>query len=384
MNPRLMTLLGLLATILLVTGFFFAFDRVERERYVPARGEAAINPYLAAQMLLQDLGYEADAMYELDFERVDYEDTIVTRLDDVGYAPPQRVVVSDWVRSGGHLVLAVRRPPQDELGDWFATFGFEARWLNKEVGNDREALVDLGFLEDETDPLPGNRVRFDDLEGSDDYTAVTDQFGIIVGRKVFGNGVVTVVSGSPFTNYDLVPFDPQFEAEEGEEAKESATLLLDLVTGEFSPGNVWFLHRLDYPSLWQQLRENAPLLLWSAALLLVLGLWSAILRFGPLFGEADLRRRSVVEHIAASGRFSWRTGQMAAMTATSIDGVLRAAERRYPGIRNLARQKRDPLIAQISGQPLELIEEAFDPEPRLTRRSFTEHMSQLQRIRNSL
>ncbi|MEL6447077.1 MAG: DUF4350 domain-containing protein [Pseudomonadota bacterium] len=384
MNPRMITLLVILATVAGCSAFFLAFDRVPSSRFVPASGEARLNPFLAAQLLLEKTGYEADALVQLDFDRIDYEDTIVTRLDDVGYAPPQRESVTDWVQSGGHLVLEVRRPPEAAIADWLAGFGYKARWLDKEAGNDVEGLVEAGLIDDENFRLPNDRLRFDDLDDSGVYTAVTDQFGIIVGRRVFGNGVITVVSGSRFSNYDLVPLGARFSDTSDYDAKESATLLLDIVAGEFSPGRVWFLYRVDYPSLWQQLRENAPLLLWSAGLLLLLALWSAVQRFGPLFGEADQRRRSVVEHIAASGRFSWRTRQMAAMTATSIDGVLRAAERRYPGIRNLPRQKRDPLIAQISDLPLELIEAAFDPEPRVKRRSFTEHMSQLQRIRNSL
>ncbi|MEO0617562.1 MAG: hypothetical protein AAFY69_15640, partial [Pseudomonadota bacterium] len=300
------------------------------------------------------------------------------------YTPPQRALVTDWVASGGHLVLEVRRPPEAPLAEWLAGFGFQARWLSAEAGNDAEALRDAFRIDDESFVMPTQRVRFDDLDASDDYVAVTDQFGIIVGRKVFGDGVVTVVSGSRFTNYRLVPGASRWVSTTGESARESAALLLDIVAGEFSPGDVWFLYRVDYPSLWEQLRKNAPFLLLSAGLLLLLALWSAVQRFGPLFGEADLRRRSVVEHIAASGRFAWRTRQVASITATSIEGVLRSAERRYPGIRNLPRQKRDPLIAQISDLPLELIEQAFDPEPRVKRRSFTEHMSQLQRIRNSL
>ena len=384
MNPRMTTLLVLLAAVALCSGFFLAFDRVPTSRIVPASGEARFNPFLAAQLLLENTGYEADALVQLEFDRIEYEDTIVTRLNDVSYAPPQRELVTDWVQSGGHLVLEVRRPPEGAIADWLAGFGFAARWLDEDDADDVKSLIEAGLVGDEDFQLTGYRVRFDDLNESGDYTAVSDGFGIIIGRKVFGNGVVTVVSGTRFSNYDLVPVGARFSAGSEDEAKASAALLLDIVAGEFSPGRVWFLYRVDYPSLWQQLRENAPLLLWSAGLLLLLALWSAVQRFGPLFGEADQRRRSVVEHIAASGRFSWRTRQMAAMTATSIDGVLRAAERRYPGIRNLPRQKRDPLIAQSSDLPLELIEAAFDPEPRVNRRGFTEHMSQLQRIRNSL
>ncbi|MEO0617592.1 MAG: hypothetical protein AAFY69_15795, partial [Pseudomonadota bacterium] len=100
MNPRLITLLALLATVVGASGFFLAFDRMARERIVPARGEARINPYLAAQLLLQNAGFDADALVQLDVDQIDYEDTIVTRLSDVAYTPPQRALVTDWVASG--------------------------------------------------------------------------------------------------------------------------------------------------------------------------------------------------------------------------------------------------------------------------------------------
>jgi hypothetical protein len=62
----------------------------------------------------------------------------------------------------------------------------------------------------------------------------------------------------------------------------------------------------DMPALISWLWEHARELMISLLLIALLALWAVSRRFGPLRGLAPPVRRSVVEHIRASGGFQWR------------------------------------------------------------------------------
>ncbi len=108
-----------------------------------------------------------------------------------------------------------------------------------------------------------------------------------------GKGRIVLVAHNYFDNQALGRFD-------------HAQLLLAL--GALTPDakQVQIVHHLDVVKWYRALWQRFSLALVSVALGLALLLWSALRRFGPLLPEPSLERRSLLEHIDASGRWLWK------------------------------------------------------------------------------
>ena len=85
--------------------------------------------------------------------------------------------------------------------------------------------------------------------------------------------------------------------------------------------------RLTSPGIMEWLASDAWPALLAAALLLLLWLARIIPRFGPLEPDPPPVRRSLLEHIVASGRFLWSRGATAELVEAVRERVARAARR---------------------------------------------------------
>ena len=138
------------------------------------------------------------------------------------------------------------------------------------------------------------------------------------------------------------------------------------------------------PSLWRTLlRRGWPMWL-PLALLLAGWLWARMRRFGPLLPSPALERRSLLEHVAASGQHQWRYGRgdvlFDAMRAAMLERL----------------RRRDPQAAALDGEPqlVRLVErlklpaasmrDALQrPDPR-DAKAFVARIATLVRMRNRL
>jgi hypothetical protein len=82
------------------------------------------------------------------------------------------------------------------------------------------------------------------------------------------------------------------------------------------------------PPFLEWVRRDAWPVLAAAALLLVLWLARIIPRFGPLVPDAPPVRRSLLEHVVASGRFLWSRGAGAELVEAVSERAARTARRR--------------------------------------------------------
>ena len=117
--------------------------------------------------------------------------------------------------------------------------------------------------------------------------------------------------------------------------------------------------RIESPSLWEWLIENAWPVLAAAAVLLLIWLARIVPRFGPLEPEAPPVRRSLLEHLRASGRYIWSRGEASALIDAVRDRVWRTALRRRGGLKGLAHSKAQATLAEIAGRPLATVQEAM-------------------------
>jgi hypothetical protein len=101
-----------------------------------------------------------------------------------------------------------------------------------------------------------------------------------------------------------------------------AALLWQLtrMTGD---GPVWLVYAEDLPSLWRLIWEHARPVVWAAATLALWLIFAGSRRFGPVLPAASSARRSLTEHIIASGWFDWRQGHGETLLADMRGRVLR-------------------------------------------------------------
>src|SRR5438105_5815256 len=139
-----------------------------------------------------------------------------------------------------------------------------------------------------------------------------------------GRGNVTLVSGlSRFSNYAIALDD-------------HAEVLSALFTVYQPKGEVRIMTRLDVPSLWRWLADNATAALASAALLLAFWLWRIIPRFGVARAERGQGRRSLIEHLRAVGRFLWRRRALDVLLDAARNNLLARISTRHAALAGLS------------------------------------------------
>lgn len=369
-------LLIVLVAVLIGSWAISNYERVPSSEYVGWQGEARFNDFFAAELLLEELDIDSDSQATLKPSQwlPDSADTIVTQLSAAFSGEEESLLLTEWVENGGHLILL---PPPDltyEVEDYLATLGFsfyevedEEEQENEEAAGDEDE-EDYDYLVN----LDLARYRISDLYEDDSATTVSDDFGAIVMRRELGNGVVTVVSSEYF-----------FTKSELREA-DHARLLLDIVAGEFDSGQVWFIYSTEFAPLWALIWAAAPAVVLSAALLIVLWLWSVIPRFGPRRGTHIEGRRSIIEHMSAAGRFMWKKHGAKHLCLASTQAVIRSAERTAVGIGRKSRQEQAQLIARITGQSPQFVLDAINATDASSHREFTQQIQRLQQLRKKL
>jgi len=145
---------------------------------------------------------------------------------------------------------------------------------------------------------------------------------------------------------------------------------------------------------WIRVRDAETLLakLWHVAapavivlaLALLLALWRAIPRFGPMTPAAPLARRSLAEQIRAHARFAWRTRRLDALRSAARRAMEDAARRHIPAYERLAIAARIQALARRSGVPAAEIETALKPSPGATAELQREAVASLLRLRGAL
>jgi len=316
-------------------------EKVETEVDTGYRGAARVNPLLAAERLYTALGVPARTL-----------PGAPGKLPPAGFAlivvSPKRSLTAKragellaWVGHGGRLVLALDEAPAlDPILAHFDVRGVRGVGApaapsseddeEKSAETERE-LVDVA--------LPGGgtakiqvaktpRLR----EGS---TAPRFAAGPEKGRFLLrfdeGKGRVLLLSDAGFlTNEHIGEGDHARLAWALVQGADPYNTVTDKPAPEEPPRGVWIVVRETLPTLSGLVARHA----WAAALssLLLLGawLWSAGVRFGPVLPDSPRHRRSLLEHIEASGDFLLRTGRGEDLAQSARQALLRRIEAREP------------------------------------------------------
>ncbi|MEA3412643.1 MAG: DUF4350 domain-containing protein [Pseudomonadota bacterium] len=315
--------------------FFNTFERREEDVNVGYRGEARSNELLAAERFLGAMALEVDRLGSAGRlgETLPAESVVVMVRRRASDSPQGVARRLDWIEAGGHLVVAARHhipPGWEEVegpvavpDDLLDALGIEVvtGFLSEEQAAEATVpAVELadgdGFVEVDFDPAWR-------LQVTDAADAVTHagEFGIHVVRSPRGEGKVTVLS------------DMDFATNEAIGRADHAEFLWRLLRTETEPPRrIWFMAPENMAAFWVRLWHRSWMLIASLALLLVAWIASAAPRFGPLVPTPVPGRRSLIEHVDASGRYYWRSGGGDRLLGAVETALLREAGHRRKAV----------------------------------------------------
>jgi len=405
------------AAALAVGAFFLLFKQVEEEVDAQPRGLAAQNPWYAMERLLGDLGVPTSSRYGLG-QLPPSDHVIVLLTTNDAQRGPLAERLSGWVAAGGHLVLApAEATPEPSL---FSLFGDEPSG----AGSDGDSgAADPEGDDSGAPPLAGSAPPADGgsdtaapaEDGALPQDALLDDLGVLIAERWVGGvrarvevqsprvealralrvqAVPTVVIWSeptylPDDGQDLEVWhaaSPQIEGaaygavvrplgagrvtllpeadllrSEHIDELDHAVFLVDLLTDRGAmPAGALLVLSGDAPSisglLW---RAGWPALISLFALTLAWA-WRSAMPFGPRLPDAPRDRRSLLEHVEATGHFLWRHDHHGALLSAARGRLRDRLSRRHPG------------LAKLDDEALAVaIAERLDLDPEETRAALT-------------
>jgi hypothetical protein len=390
-GPRArIALIVLLAAALAAAGvawFLHAYERVEKQVALPPRGEASYNPLYALKKTLQGDGLQVQSRQRMDLAAQDLKpgDTLLILDDPRNLTPMQSQRLLQWVDGGGHLL--VRTPPpsfwrQDSPAPLLDALGLR---LGKEAPQCEPLQVEG---EDEhVEFCRGLRFFFDgvvpELSWGDLRT------GYVYARLARGQGRVDVLAEFDFLDNgggrNAVPLLPTAPSPVGGMRDGShRALARQLLAPNYGRGTVHLVYAAQVPSLLRSvLSQGWPV--WVPLLLALLAwLWLRMQRFGPLRPSPSGQRRSLLEHVRASGEHLFRYNRRALLYAAVRNAFLARLRRRDPLAASLAGEPQVAAIAARAGLPPASVRTALQPPSPQDKAAFRDRISTLIQLRNRL
>ncbi|WP_064746029.1 DUF4350 domain-containing protein [Lysobacter antibioticus] len=344
------------------------YTRVEESVDAPRSGEAASNPLYVLKLALQRdrVQVQARQRLALGLHPLKPRDTVLIFRDPRTLSADDAKALLAWAERGGHLI--VRTPPlHEQLGESPVPVLTElgVTLLDRSDVADEEELrsgcvgVYERGLEAQGQFCGGRRFYFYNSDSAPERAWGDEDSAYVYARFAHGQGHVDVVSDLDFLSNDTGSGNPLLRGLRFSDDKiaqpANAALARQLLAPNYRAGTVHLIYAAEVPSLWKTLIERSwmawlPLLLW------LLGwLWLRMQRFGPLRPAPALERRSLLEHIVASGEHVYRYGYG--------PRLYEAARRAF-----LARlRRRDPYAAGLDGEPrVALLAERFKSAPALS------------------
>lgn len=372
MSRGLQWLLGALALLVVGAGvawWLHTYERVEQTLDAPRTGEARINPLFALKVALQAEGVRVHSRrrLELDAHAPGPRDTVVL------YGDPRALGIEDtgrllaWVDAGGHLVV---RTPEPRAFEGLDTHPL---WNALRVRPD-DARQCAGWQA----PGQGHHVEFCggrrfQLTGADPRLAWGDlRDGFVFARIPYGAGSVDVLADMDFMTTDQL------------DEPAHAYLAAQVLAPNRGEGAVHLIFDPAVENFWLMLlRRHWPA--WAPLLLALLGwLWMRTERFGPLLPGPGGERRSLLEHIAASGELLHRYGYGHLLYEAVREAFLARLRRRDPEAAALTGEPQYVRLAERFGVSRDTVRDALATPAPHDRAAFRARIATLVRLRSQL
>lgn len=371
-----------------IAWFLHNFHRVEREFDLPPRGEAAYNPLYALKQSLRADGIRVDSRQRLNLaaHALGARDTLLIYSDPRSLSPPEVSRVLDWVEGGGHLV--VRTPDLrdedvsvalfDELGVVPEVEDSDFGCMPFQVQGEKPHVEFCGgqrftFVEDEVPEL-----AWGDLKN-----------GYVYARQGWGEGHVDVLADFDFLTNGNAPggLAGLFgNGGQGEGLREATHVVLarQVLAPNYGHGTVHLVYAAQMPSLWRVVFTRGWMVWLPLALALCAWLWLRTQRFGPLRPAPAAERRSLLEHVRASGDLLFRYGKGAMLYMAVREAFLARLRRRDPLAAALTGEAQaDAIAKRLQVSPAAVLQALQTPASH-DKPAFRDRISLLIKLRNQL
>jgi len=345
-----LVLLGLLATALLAAWWNHNYHRVPQARALPPAGEAAYNPLYALKLALRADGVDAQSRQRLDLanHRPARRDTVVLLGDPRTLVARDIDALLDWVDAGGHLLVTTPRAGRGAAVR--APELLERLGLELQPGRSRCEALHVPGQERHVEFCSGTRFipRVDPQSSWGDFEA-----GFVHARMARGEGLVDVLAQADFME------------NRGLSEVSHLALTRQLLAPNYGHGRIHLVYAADVPPLWRLLLERAWMAWLPLLLALLAWLWMRVQRIGPALPPPPQERRSLLEHVQASGEHLRRHGLSSLLHGAMRDAFLVRLRHRDPLAAALEGVAQAEAIAARTGLPSPDIEHALrSPRPR--------------------
>jgi len=312
------------------------------------QGEAQRNPFYLAERLLIALEREADSYRLLPpVARLGAADSLLMNTATNTLSDFQTRELLDWVEAGGHLITGVQ-------GQYSAQTASHQDYLLDELGvrvsadGQDQPTVATQLAEQQL----GKRIRFSGelrLHSTDErvlFRLSTEQ-GALLLQFGIGEGLVSLLCDLSMLRNDALPL-----ADHG-------VFLWDLMGRQDSPGKVWLQYSQQVPSLMAVLVQRAWMPLVGLGVLLAAWVWQRARRFGPVLDSPPLARRSLLEHLRASGRFLHQRRLAVVLIRAARRRCQQRLMRRIADWRQLSNVHQAQRAAALAQLPVEQVRDAL-------------------------
>lgn len=363
--------LGLLFVALLTTWFLATYEQVERSVDLPPRGEASFNPLYALELSLRDSGRKVVSRQRLQLDAVPPgpRDTVVMYGDPRTLGHDDLQGLERFVRGGGHLVVGL--PEFSESGKATGAAPLSGLLPIKSAVSRSPCLIRKVQGKPDRTVFCG-APRFTPDAAAEITSGLQTKGGYLFARFQLGKGSVDLLSDMALLSNDEL-------AETGNAA--FARLLL---SPNWNAGTFHLVYSVDMPPLWRWLLEHGWRALLPAFLCLLLWLWMRAQRFGPLLPAPLAPRRSLLEHLEASGEHLLRYGQLGVLHRALLAAVQERLRRRDPLAAALDGEAQAGLIAQRTGLTPTEVRAALDTRPPRDPLDFRHRIARLTELRKRL
>ena len=275
---------------------------------------ALSNPFLAAERLFTRLGTPALTLPAGPSTLPPADHALLLVSPERALSAERFAEILAWVRKGGRLLVVPGDAPSLDpiLRHW------SIRVIEDPDVIEHENL-EVPLREGVKAKAELSRHRRLAVKRSDAEEQIESERGVYFVRYAEGEGSVTFLAGAIFLDNENIGLH------------DHAALGWALVrAGGDAPAGVWISVREEVPTLSQLLARHAWMALLSGGLLIAAWLWSTGARFGPLVPDPPRGRRSLLEHVEASGDFLWRTGRGEELVQGARQALLHRVDVREP------------------------------------------------------
>ncbi|MDR1077054.1 MAG: DUF4350 domain-containing protein [Xanthomonadaceae bacterium] len=363
------------AVTALTMWFLRTYHRVEREETLPMIGEASYNPLYALRKILErdDVDAESRAKLNFDIEALRQRDTVVLYAEPHALTFSQSRQLLDWVNRGGHLVLQL--PSSEYHNDKKASILDYLR-VRMKTPPDESHAPDCGWRDESGDRVMAafcDEARRFELPERALVQWGDDEAGLVFARIAHGRGQVDVWHSLEFLSSSRLKQDANDQE-----------LALQTLAPNYRQGKVYLIYAAQMPTLWRTLLQKG----WPVWLPLGLGLfawlWRRMQRFGPWLPSPLPERRSLLEHVDASGEFLFRHDDAGLLYTALRDSFMARLRWRDPLAAALSGEAQEDAIAQRLRRSRAYVHEALKTPAANDRHAYLERVRRLIHMRNLL